>query len=135
MKLEDVKTWLKEYKIIEMEHDSLIDEHKKWCERSCKVTSNISGMPKGKSGENTLQKAVDMMTDIEEQINDSIVELNDKRVAVLSAIDHIKDPHQRMVLKYRYIDGLLFDEIAKKMSYTVENIFYIHRKALKQLVQ
>lgn len=97
-----------------MQHDSLLDEHRKWCERSCKVTANITGMPKGNGAENTMQKAVDMMTEIEEQINDSIEELNDKRTAVLSAIKELKDPHQRMVLKYRYIDGLLFDEIAKK---------------------
>lgn len=50
------------------------------------------------------------------------------------AIDEICDGTLSLLLRYRYIDGLGWEEITEELCYSKRNIFYLHKKALEALV-
>lgn len=45
-------------------------------------------------------------------------------------IETLEDEQEKRLLKYRYIRGCRWEDIADKMGYTVRQIFNIHNKAL-----
>ena len=64
-------------------------------------------------------------------INDKIDELVDLKTEIRSKIDCSPDETERLLLTYRYLCFLSWEEIADKMSYSCRNIHYLHTKALK----
>ena len=59
-------------------------------------------------------------------------ELAAKQLAVESAFEGL-DPDKRMLMRYRYIDGLKWDEVCARMNYGWTQIHYHHGEALKRL--
>ena len=54
-----------------------------------------------------------------------------KKEEIQQAIFLVDDANCRIVLEMRYLRGLQFFEIAKRMRYSLDNIFKLHRKALE----
>ena len=52
------------------------------------------------------------------------------RIDILRVIEKVKDSALRLVLEYKYICGLSFEEIAQRLNYTNRHIARIHSKAL-----
>ena len=57
----------------------------------------------------------------------------DHVAAVEYAIDGLADSYQRRVLRYRYVDGLTWDNIRLLLHYAEAQTFRIHAEALKNL--
>lgn len=62
-----------------------------------------------------------------------IVELEQVRQNVISAIQSLADSTLCELLAYRYINGLTGEQIAEKMHYDVRHISRLHKKALVKL--
>lgn len=78
----------------------------------------------------------EMMFKLEEKrrlLVDKIIQLEEKQKEIERMIDTLENPNERVVMRYRYIIGLKFEDIAKEMDYSVERIYYIHREALNKL--
>lgn len=75
-----------------------------------------------------IEKYVDMMRKIDEMI-DRYVDLKNE---IITKIDSLEDERYVEILYYRYIDGLLFSEIALKMNYTKDHVWRLHRYALQE---
>lgn len=50
------------------------------------------------------------------------------------AIENLADSTQALILRYRYIDGLDWEEITEELCYSARSIHYIHNKALEALI-
>ena len=74
-----------------------------------------------------IERYVDMMREIDSMI-DGYVDMKDM---IITEISSLKDERYMRVLHYRYIDYLMFSEIAEKMNYSKDYVFRLHRKALK----
>ena len=50
------------------------------------------------------------------------------------AIENLPDGTHALILRYRYIDGLDWEEITEELCYSPRSVHYIHNKALEALV-
>lgn len=67
------------------------------------------------------------------ELVNKIIQLEEKQKQIETMIESLENPNERVVMRYRYIIGLKFEDIAKEMDYSVERIYYIHREALNKL--
>ncbi len=62
------------------------------------------------------------------------IRYNEKRmIAIRREIETIRDPIARMILIYRYLDGMTFDQISNKMYISERHVYRLHRAALQEL--
>lgn len=48
-------------------------------------------------------------------------------------IDRLEDGTQALILRYRYIDGLNWEEISEQLNYSFRSVHYMHNKALRDI--
>lgn len=92
----------------------------------------LSDMPKGtlrKDAADLIADLVDMKADYIRKYRKAVKEL--KRIE--DAIDGIDNPTLRDLMRYKYIDGLKWEEVAVEMHYAWQHIHRLHAKALRQL--
>ena len=102
--------------------------------RSMKMypSMNNDGMPHG-SNLSDLSDYAAQLTSLENQLCKDGVEQVRVYKAISFQINLVKDENERDVLFYRYIKGLSWWEIAKKMGYSERQIHRYHGKALASL--
>jgi DNA-directed RNA polymerase specialized sigma subunit len=49
-------------------------------------------------------------------------------------IESLEDEQEKRILKYRYIRGYRWEEIADKMGYSIRQIFNIHSKSIRNII-
>lgn len=54
-------------------------------------------------------------------------------VQIYQTVDNIEDVAEREVIRYRYIDGLRWEEIADKIPCALRTVYIIHGRALRHL--
>lgn len=54
-------------------------------------------------------------------------------VQIYKAVDKVEDSAERMVLRYRYIDGMRWDDIANNIHCTTRTVYRLHGRALLHL--
>ncbi len=70
--------------------------------------------------------------ELQERYKAKLDELAAEQLAIEQAIEPL-DPLFRMLLRYRYIDGLKWEEVCCKMSYSWRQTHNLHGRALQQL--
>lgn len=93
----------------------------------------ITDMPKCSQQGGDMADRIAKLIEYQESRNKLRDELIKRQEAVEKAIDSLQDTTQRAIMRYRYIQGLKWIEIAHKMNYEERQIFYIHKRALKTL--
>lgn len=58
--------------------------------------------------------------------------LKEKR-SIEHSIDDLPNANYALLLKYRYIDGCTWEEIAEQMNYSFRSVHYMHQKALEDI--
>lgn len=127
------KEYMLRYQILDREIDRLLDERKKWRERAEKITPSYSDMPRGGEQNDKVCEAVTQIVEIEERINREIDSLVQLEKNIFRMIHSVSNPKLQLVLKYRYIDGLTYDEIANKMHYDIRHVHRMHGWALRSI--
>ena len=99
-----------------------------------KATSTISDMPRSASTncqrmENTFLKIVDL----EQEINGDVDKLVDLKAEITHAIKAVSVPEYQLLLEMRYLCFKRWEDIAEAMNYNINNLFKLHRKALKEI--
>jgi DNA-directed RNA polymerase specialized sigma subunit len=54
-------------------------------------------------------------------------------VNLYDKIEALDDEQEKRLIKYRYIRGYRWDDIAEKMGYSVRQVFNIHKRGLRSL--
>lgn len=55
------------------------------------------------------------------------------RLSIREVVDALPDPTSRLILEYKYLDGLTWEEISDRMGYAVRHLTRLHSRALSQL--
>ena len=93
----------------------------------------ITDMPRASSPEgDSLSKGVIKMVELEYLYQDMRTALCDKQIEIERALK-VLNPTERRLMRYRYIDGMTWEKIADKMHYSLRDVFYKHKSALKKI--
>lgn len=92
----------------------------------------MSGMPSSPSKENAMELMVGRHMELQEKYAAKIAEITAEMIQIEEAIEKL-DPTARMLLRYRYLDGLKWEEVCVRMNYSWMQTHRIHANALNQL--
>ena len=92
----------------------------------------LNGMPSSPSKENTLELMVARHVELQERYEAKLAEMTKEMLLIEEAIDAL-EPTARMLLRYRYLDGLKWEEVCVRMNYSWMQTHRIHANALNQL--
>ncbi len=129
----DKKKWLLEYRKLDQDIERDMEELQRWKSRAEKITSSVSDMPKGGNQGDRLQLAVDRICELEERLNGKIDAAVKRRKEMEAAIATVEDRTLQLLLRYRYIDGMTWEQIAVKMNYDYRWTLRLHGRALTRL--
>lgn len=110
--------------------DRLLEEQYRWKCLAIKVTSTLSPVPGGGESGSPIERPMDKVDELEKEINREINELVKIREEIEAVLGQLEDRNLRDLMKYRYIDGLTWEQIAEKMHYGREWTCRLHGKAL-----
>jgi DNA-directed RNA polymerase specialized sigma24 family protein len=129
---QEKKQYLERYNILNKEINRALEECEEWRARAQKITPSFSFAPKSQSQESRLVIAVEHIIELEEKMNADIDELIKARKNIESSINALPEP-LRILMKYKYIDGLTLRQISIKLGKNRDQINYLHGKALKTI--
>lgn len=125
--------WLKNYRALDAKIESLTEDLQVWNARATKITATISQEPKASSSGDQLQRCVDKICELREEISREMDKLRQRRQQIEAAIRTLEDERYRDLLWYRYIEGMTWDEIAVKMYYSRMQVCRFHGRALNKI--
>lgn len=127
------KHFLNQYRRLNDDINYKLEECEKWRALAEKITPTISDIPKGQSGGNRTENAIEHIIKLEQEINTQIDRLINVREQIENIIHTVPDYPLQMLLKYRYIAGYTWEEIAVKMNYSYQWVCVLHGRALSQI--
>ncbi len=133
MTTKEKKEYLKRYRKIDREVNQLLMEKDEIFSLGTKITPTYSDMPKGTGENNKIQSTIEKLEEQEEKINKKIDLLYEVKEDIEKTLHTVEDDTLRVLLRYRYINGLTWEEIAVTMNYDYRWILRLHGKALNKL--
>ena len=130
----EAKEYLKLAWKVDQQIDDKIEQINILKELSEKTTAVLSDMP-GKSTRNihSREEVIARMMDSEESLNQEVLKLIEISENVRAAIAGVENVECRMLLEERYLCYHGWNEIAEDMGYSLDNVYKLHRKALKEI--
>lgn len=103
-------------------------------ELATKATSTLSDTPpSGSRNVHSMEGIIVKMMDLENEINKDIDTLVDLKREFVFIIKKINNPEYQTLLELRYLCFKTWEHIAVEMGYSLQHIFRIHDKALKNI--
>lgn len=98
----------------------------------------LSGWPEGERVQSShdpdkIGRAVAVLADKELELYDLRLEAIDRQEEIEAMLRELSDPEQALVLQYKYIRGMMWDEVAEAMNYTPRWVQELKRRGLKEL--
>lgn len=125
--------YLSRYITLNRRIDRLLEEKSKWWSLCLKVTPSLSQAPGGGESGSPVERPMDKVLEIEEKIDQEIDELQEVRRDIKTVLGQLEDDTLRLLMEYRYLDGLTWEQIAEKMNYSRQWITSLHGRALAQI--
>lgn len=127
--------YLKQYIILDRKIDRMIADLERLRGKLGKLTPTLSDIP---SGGGSIYKSVDIalidkIVDLEAEINHKIDRVIDLKREIERLIDSIDDEREKLLMSYRYLDGMTFEWIASEMHYSWRHTHRLHKSALGKL--
>ena len=126
--------YLSRYRRLNQRIDRLLEEQSRWREMALKITPVLSQTPGGGESGSPIERPMDKVLEIDEEINREIDELQTVRQEIRAALNQLEDENLKLLMEYRYIDGLTWEQIAVKMNYSYMQICRLHGKALRTIM-
>lgn len=126
--------YLFRYRRLNQRIDRLLEEQNRWRERALKITPTLSQAPGGGGNGSPIERPMDKVLEIEEEINQEIDELQIVRQEIRNTLNQLEDENLKLLMEYRYIDGMTWEQIAVKMHYSYMQICRLHGRALKTIM-
>lgn len=130
---QEKKEYLNRYRSLDRKINRLLEELERWQSLATKITPCYSLMPKGNSNSDKLQTAVDNIIELQDVLNKKTDKYIDMRKDIDKAIDTVEDDTLQLLLCYRYIDNLTWEQVAVKMNYSYMQVCRLHGKALSKV--
>ena len=104
-------------------------------ELATKATSTLSDMPSsGPRNIHSMEGIIAKMVDLETEINQDIDTLVDLKREIVSLIKQIQNTEYQTLLELRYLCFKTWEQIAVDLGYSLQHIFRIHDRAIKDVV-
>lgn len=125
--------YLSRYRRMSKRIDRLLEEQSRWREMASKITPVLSQAPGGGESGSPIERPMDKVLEIDVEINREIDELQIVRQEIRAALNQLEDENLKLLMEYRYIDGLTWEQIAVKMNYCWRQVCRKHGQALTQI--
>ena len=125
--------YLSRYRRLNERIDRLLEEQSRWRERALKITPTLSQAPGGGGSGSPIEQPMDKVLEIDEEINREIDTLQTVRQEIRVALNQLEDENLKLLMEYRYIDGLTWEQIAEKMDYSRQWATSLHGMALQKI--
>lgn len=127
--------YLRQYVWLGKEIDRKYAEIKRLKSKLGKITATISTQP---GGGGSIYKSkdldlIDEIVDLEIEILKEIEPLLQTRREITEVITNMDEPRERLLLQYRYLDGLSWEKIAVEMNYSWQHMHLLHSRSLKNI--
>lgn len=100
-----------------------------------RMTQAITGMPQSKGQEKSrIEELTTKLMELEEQLADKLWQRETEIKEVEAWIETLK-PHQRNVIRLRYIEGRTWRQVQRRTHYSKDGVLFINRSILKSLNQ
>lgn len=126
--------YLSRYRRLNQRIDRLLEEQGRWREKAMRITPVLSPVPGGGGSGSPIERPMDKVLEIDAEINREIDELQIVRQEICAALNQLEDENLKLLMEYRYIDGLTWERIAVKMNYSYMQICRLHGKALRTIM-
>lgn len=100
----------------------------------CSLSVQSDGkVDKSPAADAPFTRTVEKIIDLENDINSQIDELVCVQKEIRQVIEAVEDKDERLVLRLRYVEHCSWEEISKRMSFSLTQCHRIHRNALKNV--
>lgn len=124
--------YLRRYRDNEREIARLQEEIVQTEALSQKVTVSLGGAG-GSNGEDKLQVAVERIVALQNGLTAQVIKRVRLRGEIERAVMTVDDERLQQLLRYRYINGKTWEQIAVNMNYSYKQVCRLHGKALDVL--
>lgn len=125
--------YLSRYRRLNQRIDRLLEEQSRWREKAMRITPVLSPVPGGGGSGSPIERPMDKVLEIDVEINREIDELQIVRQEIRAALNQLEDENLKLLMEYRYIDGMTWEQIAVKMHYGFQWVCKLHGRALNRL--
>lgn len=114
--------------------ESKIDQIAILNDLATKATVTYSDMPKSPNkGGSRMEDAIIKIIDLESEINKDMMQLVELKKDIIRRIKAVESAELQTILELRYLSYMRWEEIAIELGYGIDNIYYLHRKALDEI--
>ena len=124
------KQWLRRYINADHRIDSLLQERQDVYDRLTKITA---AMDTESVSSTKGPHKYDELAELDMLIHQHVSQAMAIRLEIITAIEELEDWRYRDILKYRYLNGFTWDQIANTISYSYMQVTRLHGSALKAI--
>ena len=129
---EEKKAFLRQYQQCVKAEKSIEDEIEKLRSSVILPANVMDGMPHGTNKSDLSAYAAKLDT-LFRKLQAELDRKWETRKAIINAIEEMEDETEKLVLKFRYINGWKWERIANMEFYSYQHVHKIHKKALEHL--
>ncbi len=132
--MKNVKEYLSQAFHIDKQLKSKLEQLSVLRELATTTTQPLSDMP-GSPNRNIdrMEKAIIKIMDMEKEISEEVDALLDLKNEIAQCIKAVDDIDCQLILEFRYLCFMSWEDIAAEMNFTVRNVHILHGKALKMI--
>lgn len=98
--------------------------------------SHITGMPRGgQKYSERIDRLITQHSELSERYRAKIAQQVTEMLEIEKSVEALEVPAMRLLLRYRYLEGLSWNEVCEKMGYSWRQTHRIHGRALETLKQ
>ena len=114
--------------------ESKIDQIAVLNDLATKATVTYSDMPKSPNRDGSrMEDAIIKIIDLEAEINQDMMKLVELKKDIIRRIKAVDGAELKTILELRYLSYMRWEEIAIELGYGIDNVYYLHRKALDNI--
>ena len=103
--------------------------------RATKVTTVLTGMPRGGSGHDQVAEGAVKIDEVKQAYREVLGELEQMQRELDPLIDNLENPDDRAVMRLRYIECYSPEDIAEAIHRTDRSVYYYLSRAEDQLAR
>lgn len=92
----------------------------------------LDGMPKGSSSEDPMLNYVIKRSELIDKYREKCAKLIEEQAEIETMIDNL-EPTERQLARYRYLDGMTWEEVCVAMNYSWRQTHRIHSRLIGRL--
>lgn len=121
---------LQRYFLLRMEVRRLEGELERVISLAERVSPSYAPAPGGGSGDR-IADAVERLAAARERLSAAVVRCEAQQMVAMALIESIPDVKLRLVLQYRYCDGMRWEEIAQRLHYDPRHVRRLHDEGIE----